>query len=303
MILVAGGQFDFNIGTLLRRILDRRIKFVEVLIGPDLTPAITLDLARDELRLNGQPIRPTSCFMRHDVFLQQRSKSRHAAAAAHNWYNTIKGWELAHDDVKGFNKLSFARENTKLQNLYLAKRHGLAVPETLVTNEFARAGARLAGSLIQKPVSGGEYTTTLRSFRKGLDANDPVARYPRFVQAKLARPEMRVYRIGDEFFAFLLECRDVDYRERNRVRLALAKVPAAIQSKLGALTDDLGLDFAAADFMRNKHGAYCFLEVNTQPMFAAFDAVAGGRLCDAIIDHLTAPIRRARARRRAGASP
>ena len=31
---------------------------------------------------------------------------------------------------------------------------------------------------------------------------------------------------------------------------------------------------------------YRFLEVNTQPMFAAFDKVAEGRLCDAIIDHL-----------------
>ena len=54
--------------------------------------------------------------------------------------------------------------------------------------------------------------------------------------------------------------------------------------------------------MRNKDGAYCFLEVNTQPMFAAFDAVIGGRLCDAIIDHLVAPIRPPRRRRTVGAS-
>lgn len=306
MILVAGGQYDFNIGTLLRRMLARGVKFTDVLIGPQLVPTITLDLARDELRLNGVTISPTACFMRHDVFLQQHSKSRHAATAAHNWYNTIKGWELAHDEVKGFNKASFARENTKLQNLYLAKRHGLAIPATIVTNEFERAGRTLAGSLIQKPVSGGEYTTTLRTFRKDLEAKDPVARYPRFVQVKLARPEMRVYRIGDAFLAFLLHCRDVDYRERNRVQLVPAEVPAAIQSGLSALTDDLGLDFAAADFMRDKAGEYRFLEVNTQPMFAAFDAVVGGRLCDAIIDHLAAPIRRRprpRKRARTGANP
>ena len=47
------------------------------------------------------------------------------------------------------------------------------------------------------------------------------------------------------------------------------------------------LDEAAADFMRDDAtGEWCFLEVNSQPMFAAFDDVCDGRLCDAMIDHL-----------------
>jgi hypothetical protein len=37
-----------------------------------------------------------------------------------------------------------------------------------------------------------------------------------------------------------------------------------------------------------KTGEFVFLEVNSQPMFAAFDRVSGGKLCDAIIDHLSA---------------
>lgn len=286
MILVAGGQLDFNIGRLLGRMLQRRVSFVEVLVGAKLVPSITLDLARDELRLDGALIRPTACFMRHDVFLQMSGKSRHAHAAALNWYNTIKGWELAHDDVRGFNKNSFGSENTKLHNLYLAKRVGLAVPDTLITNEFDQAAASMRGALIEKPVAGGEYTARLGALRSKLKGADPVARYPRFVQRKLDRPEMRVYRIGDAIISFHLASRDLDYREHNRVKLTVAKAPRKIESKLRALTDLLGLDFAAADFMRNKRGEYCFLEVNTQPMFAAFDKVADGRVCDAIIDHL-----------------
>jgi hypothetical protein len=35
--------------------------------------------------------------------------------------------------------------------------------------------------------------------------------------------------------------------------------------------------------------------VNSQPMFAAFDQVSGGRLCDAIIDHLEQGSKLARA--------
>ena len=53
------------------------------------------------------------------------------------------------------------------------------------------------------------------------------------------------------------------------------------------LCDRLGLDFAAADFMRGPRGkGLHFLEVNSQPMFTAFDQACGGKLCDAIIDHL-----------------
>lgn len=286
MILVAGGQLDFNIGRLLGRMLQRRVPFIQILVGPELVPSITLDLMKDELRLNGAVIRPTACFMRHDVFLQMSGRSEHAQAAALNWYNAIKGWEAAHDNVRGFNKTSIGSENSKLHNLYLAKRCGLAIPETLVTNEFASAAASMRGALIEKPVAGGEYTTRLASLRNKLKGAHPVARYPRFVQRKLARPEMRVYRIGGEIISFHLASRDLDYREHNRVKLSVTKAPRKIEARLRALTDQLGLDFAAADFMRNPRGEYCFLEVNTQPMFAAFDKVADGRICDAIIDHL-----------------
>ena len=287
MILVAGGQLDFNIGRLLRRMLARRTPCLPLVVGPTLVPRITLDLRTDELRLDGVPVRPTACFMRYDAFLQQQGKTAGAEAVSLNWFHAIKGWELAHDEVKGFNKASFARENTKLQNLYIAKRLGLAVPDTIVTNEFDRAGAALSGTLIQKPVAGGEHTTHLSDLRKSLRGKGAVAAYPRFVQRKLARPEMRIFRIGEQFLAFLLRSDEVDYRVRQDARLAVARPPAALVSKLRALTDELGLDFAAADFMKDARGRYRFLEINTQPMFAAFDDTAGGRLCDAIIDHLS----------------
>jgi hypothetical protein len=285
MILVAGGALDFNIGRLLGRMLQRRVPFIDGLVGPKLNPTITLDLAADELRLNGRVIRPTACFMRHDVFMQMNNVSPHAGPAALNWYHAIKGWELAHGEVRGFNRSSRG-EYAKLHNLYLAKRVGLRVPDTLVTNEFDETSRAMRGVLIEKPVAGGEHTTTLTQLRRRLKKAGPVARYPRFIQRKLSRPEMRVYRIGEEFLAFHLASPDLDYRERNRVKLSVVKVPRRIRNKLRALTDLLGLDFAAADFMLDRDREYRFLEVNTQPMFAAFDKVADGRLCDAIIDHL-----------------
>src|SRR5689334_4595976 len=135
MILVAGGQLDFNIGALLRRMLQRRVRFKEVLVGPGKPPRLTIDLDKDRLVLDGRAIRPTACFMRHDVFLAQAggAGAQEANAAALNWYAAIKGWELAHDDVRGFNKNSIGADSNKLANLYAARRCGLTVPPTVLT--------------------------------------------------------------------------------------------------------------------------------------------------------------------------
>lgn len=289
MILVAGGQLDFNIGALLRRMLRRRVKFVGVLLGPKLVPRLTIDLAKDRLTLNGKAIRPRAFFMRHDVFLAQELKTAEANAAAMNWYAAVKGWELAHDDVRGFNKNASGVDASKLRNLYLAVRHGLAVPRTLLTNEFETVRKSMRGALIQKPAAGGEHTTEFTDFMGELKPKTSIGRYPRFVQQRMLRPELRVYRIGDAMLGFSLSSPDIDYRSAHRVRLKPARVPRELGERLRALCDDLGLDFAAADFMRDpRTHEFRFLEVNSQPMFAAFDAVAGGRLCDAIIDHLSA---------------
>jgi glutathione synthase/RimK-type ligase-like ATP-grasp enzyme len=288
MILVAGGELDFNLGALLQRMLRRRVKFKSVLLGAEHIPRLTIDIDKDRLRLDGKAVRPTACFMRHDVFLMQTLRTAEANAAALNWYATIKGWELAHDDVRGFNKTAPNADSNKLSNLYLAGRHGLKVPRTLLTNEFALARKAMRGPLIEKPSAGGELTGAFDALGARLSAGTPVGRYPRFVQQRMRRPELRVFRVGDELLGYSLTSPDLDYRAALRSRLKPARVPAALGDKYHALCSAIGLDFAAADFMRDPRGGeHCFLEVNSQPMFAAFDAVSGGRLCDVIIDHLS----------------
>jgi hypothetical protein len=287
MIFVAGGQLDVNIGTLLRRILRRRIDFIDLLVGPELLPLVVYDLRTGVLQLNGRTLRPRASFVRHDVFLQQKSSHPAATPAALNWFYALKGWELANPNVTAFNRQSASRENSKIHNLLIAQRIGLRIPETVVTNDFTDIDRRLSGPLIQKPVAGGEYTTTYESFLAGLENAPSLSRYPRFIQPRLSRPELRIYRVGDCLLAFSLSSDDVDYRERQRVTLASVAAPVALADKLIALCDAVELDFAAADFMRDDAtGEWCFLEVNSQPMFAAFDDVCDGRLCDAMIDHL-----------------
>jgi hypothetical protein len=287
MIFVAGGQLDVNIGTFLRRVLRRRLDFVDLLVGPELHPVIAYNLQTGILQLNGRVLQPRASFIRHDVFLQQSSSDRIAAPSALNWFYALKGWELGNPDVAAFNRQSVSRENAKIYNLLIAKQIGLRIPETVVTNDFTDVERILPGSLIQKPVAGGELTTTYESFLKSLENTSPLNRYPRFIQPRLSRPELRVYRVGDSLLSFSLSSDDVDYREHQRVTLAQVPTPHSIAEKLTTLCDTVELDFAAADFMRDETtGEWCFLEVNSQPMFAAFDDVCDGQLCDAMIDHL-----------------
>jgi hypothetical protein len=218
MILVAGGELDFNLDALLRRLLRRRVKFARALLGAERIPRLAIDLAKDRLVLDGKSIRPTACFMRHDVFLAQTLQTVEANAAALNWYMAIKGWELAHDDVRGFNKRALNSDN-KLSNLCLAMRHGLRVPRTLLTNEFAAARRALRGPLIEKPAAGGELTGHFEALTAKLAAGTAVGRYPRFVQPRLLRPELRVFRVGDELIGFSLRSPDLDYRAALRSRL------------------------------------------------------------------------------------
>lgn len=277
MILIAGGQGDPSMAVLAERLTQRGIDHLDLLLGPDRDFDLRIDLQSNSLSINGQTVRPAGCFIRHDVFLYETADPGAAHARALNWYQAIRGWCAAQPEVRLFNRHSIMRENNKIENLLAARQIGLAVPHTLVTNDFS--DLRDDDSLIQKPVAGGEYTAMVRDL-------PPDARCPRFVQPRLNRPEMRVYRIGGAVMGFWLTSPDLDYRLAQTAELTVADVPADLAERLVQLCDRLNLDFAAADFMADDSGELMFLEVNSQPMFAAFDRVAEGRLSDAIIDHL-----------------
>ena len=96
----------------------------------------------------------------------------------------------------------------------------------------------------------------------------------------------------DRYFAFNVISAELDYRTTQNCRVEFAgdaeSSHAELIDKLGKLLAKLGLDFAAADFKTSPDDrSPVFLEVNTGPMFAAFDHASNGKLCDAMIEHLT----------------
>lgn len=282
MILVAGGEFDTNINFLCNRLRHRSVSYKSLLVGPNHTPRLRIDLQENTFNLDKEILFPRACFIRHDVFLHQAPNVPLAQAGAINWYQAIRGWAISQPSIRLFNRHTHLREYNKIENLLVARAIGLPVPETIVTNDFSKVDGP-ASARIQKPVAGGEYTTLLSDFVH--EPEQPLP-YPRFIQSRLQRPEMRIYRIGSSMLAYTLSSQETDYRRTQQVEINPVPVPSATGDLLMRLCDHLNLDFAAADFMEDEHGNLHFLEVNSQPMFAAFDQASEGKLCDAIIDHL-----------------
>src|SRR6185295_18839309 len=91
----------------------------------------------------------------------------------------------------------------KPRALMIARECGFDIPETHITRDFDSFASK--DNYIVKPVAGGEYTRTLP------EANG-LAPHPWIVQEKLSYPELRLFRVGEHFFAFEIASALLDYR-------------------------------------------------------------------------------------------
>jgi hypothetical protein len=149
--------------------------------------------------------------------------------------------------------------------------------------------------MIAKPVPGGGYAQDVSDLLGKTPRREGRSAAPAFVQRRLVPPEVRVYGIGAgaarRFIAFRVESSALDYRaddETQVIHLPLSDVDPGIVEGLGRLMDALEMDYGAADFKTDPDdGRLTFLEINSGPMFSAFDQVSDHAVSDAILDYLT----------------
>ena len=288
-LLIVGGDGDPNITVLLAAAERRGVSSQKLLVGKSSHPALTWDLTTGQLLLEGELLQCSAAFVRYDVFtaLQDGQPSSEYRALA--WHAAITGWLAAHPEIFIFNRRNLNRSTNKPLMLKLAQECGLDIPQTLITN----VRERLNGvEKVVKPINGGGYCEPLTEVLERTSFKDGRAAAPAIVQQRLAQPEIRIYRVGDRYFAFNVISEELDYRATQNCRVEFAGYAeashAALTDGLGKLLTKLGLDFAAADFKTSPDtGRLLFLEVNTGPMFAAFDHASNGTLCDAMLEHLT----------------
>ena len=285
-LLLAGGDTDPQMVRLLKRAALHGIPVHSLLTGQSGSPRLHWDIRQNRLLDDGEGVQVSAAFIRQDVFAYLKSNDVQDNALAREWFVTVSGWLLSSPDITVCNRRFLACGGVnKPHVLRLALELGFNVADTYISNDIpAMDQLHDSGDWIVKPVTGGSYCTVLDK-HEGQGNN--ILSYPQIVQRRLEQPEMRIFRIGHEWFGFRVVSDALDYRSSAATRMAVVAPPGDLVEKLACLSDHLGLTFAPADFKTDAvSGELQFLEINTNPMFAGFDQVAAGALSDALLWHL-----------------
>lgn len=199
---------------------------------------------------------------------------------------------------------SILRAEDKPRQLAAARRFGLTIPGTLVTNSFETARSFLAeGPMVAKPlrhalIDDGEVGSVVFTSRvAALEAGDADAmrRAPMILQREIPkRSDVRVVVVDDHVFAtrIMSQAHDetqVDWRKGVRLDLPheAMELPAELAAACIAITRDLGLRFAAIDLVEGDDGLFWFLEANPNGQWAWIEQRTGAPVTAAIVDALT----------------
>jgi hypothetical protein len=294
VLLIAGGDTDPNVASILERMRQRGMDGRALLVGAA-NPGLTWDFQSDTLRVDGSEVTPGAVFLRYDVFSTLADERPQVTFRAQAWFTTLHGWLLAHPHVRALNTRASGGAS-KPFILHTARRLGLRIPFTLITNELGalEAEAERLGPMIAKPVPGGGFAQDVAELLARTPRREGRSAAPAFVQRRMLAPEVRIYGVGRgstrRYIPFRVESDALDYRadaESRVVHLAMGEVDAEAVAGLGRLMDELEMDYGAADFKTCPDtGGLAFLEINSGPMFSAFDEVSGWAVSDAILDYL-----------------
>ncbi len=185
----------------------------------------------------------------------------------------------------------------KPRQLALAARLGLAVPQSLVTNDPAAARAFVAGrpdgETIHKNVTSAltllRHTALARAGDRTLFAS--VRHLPLMFQERVRGADLRVTVVGDDLFAAEIDpgtADPIDVRAAlPRARMRAVWLPPRVASRLHRLVRTLGLVYAAIDLRRRPDGEHVFLEVNPSGEWRHVERRTGQPITSAVASVLT----------------
>jgi glutathione synthase/RimK-type ligase-like ATP-grasp enzyme len=189
----------------------------------------------------------------------------------------------------------------KPRQLALAARLGLAIPETLVTNDPAAARAFVAarpdGETIHKNVTSApsllRHTAVARARDRALFAS--VRHLPLTFQERVRGTDLRVTVVGDNLFAAEIDpgaADPIDVRATlPRARMHPVKLPPGVASRLHRFVRELGLVYATLDLRRRRDGEHVFLEVNPSGEWLYVERMSGQPITSAVATVLASPTR------------
>lgn len=179
--------------------------------------------------------------------------------------------------------------------LELARQIGLAIPDTLISNEPDRVRAFWSehqGDIIYKP-----FLQTYHSWRETrrlkpeeLPLLDSVRLAPVIFQKLVpGAADLRVTVIGSEIFPAAVDLRKMEYKldvRLNQQAYEKHALPIEVQERLLVLMRRLGLEYGAIDLRLTPDGQYVFFEVNPAGQFLFVERACGHPISAALATHL-----------------
>jgi hypothetical protein len=185
-----------------------------------------------------------------------------------------------------------ASNSSKPYQAQLIAAHGLAVPETLVTNDpdEVRAFQRKHGRLVFKSTSGMRSIVQMLE-GKHLERLDSIRACPVQFQQFIEGTNVRVHVVGRQVFATEARTGATDYRYASRqvgegADLRAVELPPELEARCRSLGQAMGLAFSGIDLKITPEGqAYCF-EVNPSPAYSYYEAHTGQPIALAVARYL-----------------
>ncbi len=182
---------------------------------------------------------------------------------------------------------------TKPYQLALARRVGLMIPETLVTNDrdaVVRFVERHEGRVIHKTlaVSDEQFLYTKHWDEHDEDRLDELILAPMIFQSAVSgSAEVRITIVGDRFFTAEFNPQGhVDGRLDNNADYRPHQLPKSVEHRLLKLMRNLGLSYSTVDMRINDEGDYVFLDLNPQGQYLFVEIRTGQPITAAMADML-----------------
>jgi glutathione synthase/RimK-type ligase-like ATP-grasp enzyme len=200
-----------------------------------------------------------------------------------------------------------ARENlakSKPAQLFVANKLGLAIPETLVSNdpdEVRRFIARSKTEIVYKGLSQPHMVPGTALFtglltKETLANLDLIRLTPGIFQERVEKAyELRVTVVGSKIFPVKIDSQknrdaQLDWRRAlHDVGYNAVDLPREIEGKIFAFMRTFGLFYGAFDFIVTPEGRYVFLEINPSGQYMWLECAADLGITTALADALMEP--------------
>ncbi|HKE18383.1 MAG TPA: hypothetical protein VKB80_26075 [Kofleriaceae bacterium] len=209
---------------------------------------------------------------------------------AREWSSTVRG-VFASLDVPTINPIYAMARATKPYQLALARRAGLAVPDTLITSSSSRAVEFVSapGDSVHKVITSPHGRFLATKLWDDCDTRHlpDLELAPTIFQRRVGgKRELRITVVGDRLFAAEYSTELVDGRTDMAAAYVRHDLPPSVERRLLSFLDQLELPFATVDMRIDARGEYWFLEANNAGQFLWIEVRTGLPISAAVADLL-----------------